>query len=324
MGKETDSLLEMMSQIDKQYGKGSVINGNSVIETKRLSTGSLKLDFITGGGWGLGRIASLLGAESSGKTTICIHTMIEAQKDYPDKKVVMIDTEHAFDRYYAESLGLIVDDMIISQPDSGEAALGIAEKLISTGKVSVCIIDSIAALVPQAELEGEMEDNQMGLQARLMSKGMRKLTGIVSKTDTVLIFTNQTREKIGVMYGNPTTYPGGNAEKFYSSIRVELSKKQGEKSGDTVLTSIVTCKTIKNKLASPFQKCDFEIRFGEGIDKASEIIDLCVFKGIIEVSGSWYSYDGTRIGQGLLNVKSILKDNPNLIDELETKLREQI
>lgn len=316
-----DSISDALLSIEKMYGKGSVLEGNNIIEVERLSTGSLKLDEATGGGWGLGRMAEVYGVESSGKSTLCIHSMIEAQKKFPAKKVVMIDTEHAFDRYYAEKLGLDVDSIIISQPDSAEQALEIADRLISTGKISICIVDSIAAMSPQAELEGDMEDNQMGLLARVMSKGLRKLTGVVNKTQTVVIFTNQLREKIGIVYGLKETTPGGNAMKFYASQRIDMRKTIGEKSGELVLTSRVTCKVVKNKLAAPFKKCEFEIRYGEGIDNFSEIIDLCIEKGLIKASGSWYSYEDTKLGQGLINVKEILKDNIELFNELKSKLK---
>ena len=322
VAKEKDALDLAIDTLNKRYGKGAVLTGDETVITERIGTGSLGLDLITGGGYGIGRIVELFGPESSGKTTLCIHAMVEAQKNFPNKKVAVVDTEHAFDKTYAESLGLKMDEVIISQPSSGEEALEIAETLIRTGKLSICLIDSVAALTPQKEIDGEMGDSNMGLHARLMSQACKKLTGPVSKTGTVLFFTNQMRLKIGLVFGDPRTTTGGEALKFYASMRIELSKKQGEKDGDEVLTSHVTCKTVKNKLAPPFRKCEFEIRFGEGIDRLGEILELAVNCGIIKKTGSWYSYGETKLGQGSVGVKELLKDNKELAQEIEDNVME--
>ena len=323
MAEEKDPLLDVLASMDKRFGKGAVIVGDTVIQTERQKTGSLGMDIITGGGWGKGRMVEIYAPESSGKTTLCIHTMIQAQKDNPDKRVAFIDAEHAFDRNYAEHLGLDMSQVIISQPDSGEQALEIAEALIASGKISVCVIDSVAALTPKSEIEGEMGDSKMGLHARLMSQACRKLTAVVSKTNTVLLWTNQIRMKIGVMFGSPETVPGGEALKFYASIRVDMRKSKGDTDSDGhVINSKVKAKTIKNKLAPPFQVTEFDIVFGEGIDKASEILAIAENLGIIKKGGSWFSYGDTKLGQGAANVKDLLRDNPELSDEIEYKIRE--
>ena len=323
MAEEKDPLLDVLASMDKRFGKGAVIVGDTVIQTERQSTGSLGIDIITGGGWGKGRMVEIYGPESSGKTTLCIHTMIQAQIDSPDKKVAFIDAEHAFDRNYAEHLGLDMSQVIISQPDSGEQALEIAEALIASGKISVCVIDSVAALTPRAEIEGEMGDSKMGLHARLMSQACRKLTGVVSKTNTVLLWTNQIRMKIGVMFGSPETVPGGEALKFYASTRIDIRKSKGDEDKDgNVINSHVKVKTIKNKLAPPFQITKFDIVFGEGIDRASEILAIGEEIGIIEKKGSWFNYGETKLGQGGVNVKQLLSDNPELSEEIETKIRQ--
>jgi recombination protein RecA len=323
MAEEKDPLLDVLASMDKRFGKGAVIVGDTVIQTERQSTGSLGIDIITGGGWGKGRMVEIFGPESSGKTTLCIHTMIQAQKDSPEKRVAFIDAEHAFDRNYAENLGLDMSQVIISQPDSGEQALEIAEALIASGKISVCIIDSVAALTPKAEIEGEMGDSKMGLHARLMSQACRKLTGVVSKTNTVLLWTNQIRMKIGVMFGSPETVPGGEALKFYASTRIDIRKSKGDEDKDgNVINSHVKVKTIKNKLAPPFQVTKFDIVFGEGIDRSSEILAIGEDIGIIEKKGSWFNYGDTKLGQGGVNVKQLLKDNPELSEEIEIKIRE--
>ena len=322
MAEVKDPLLDVIANMDKRFGKGAVIIGDTVIQTERQKTGSLGMDIITGGGWGKGRMVEIFAPESSGKTTLCIHTMIQAQKDNPDQKVVFIDAEHAFDRNYAEHLGLDMSQVIISQPDSGEQALEIAEALIASGKISVCVIDSVAALTPRAEIEGEMGDSKMGLHARLMSQACRKLTGVVSKTNTVLLWTNQIRMKIGVMFGSPETVPGGEALKFYASIRVDMRKSKGDDDSDgNRINSKVKAKTIKNKLAAPFQVTEFDIVFGEGIDRASEILAIAENIGIIKKGGSWFSYGETKLGQGAANVKELLRDNPELSDEIEIKIR---
>jgi recombination protein RecA len=323
MAEEKDPLLDVLASMDKRFGKGAVIVGDTVIQTERQKTGSLGMDIITGGGWGKGRMVEIYAPESSGKTTLCIHTMIQAQKDNPDKRVAFIDAEHAFDRNYAEHLGLDMSQVIISQPDSGEQALEIAEALIASGKISVCVIDSVAALTPKSEIEGEMGDSKMGLHARLMSQACRKLTAVVSKTNTVLLWTNQIRMKIGVMFGSPETVPGGEALKFYASIRVDMRKSKGDDDSDgNRINSKVKAKTIKNKLAPPFQVTEFDIVFGEGIDRASEILAIAENLGIIKKGGSWFSYGDTKLGQGAANAKDLLRDNPELSDEIEYKIRE--
>jgi recombination protein RecA len=323
MAEVKDPLLDVIANMDKRFGKGAVIVGDTVIQTERQKTGSLGMDIITGGGWGKGRMVEIFAPESSGKTTLCIHTMIQAQKDNPEQKVAFIDAEHAFDRNYAENLGLDMSQVIISQPDSGEQALEIAEALIASGKISVCVIDSVAALTPKAEIEGEMGDSKMGLHARLMSQACRKLTGVVSKTNTVLLWTNQIRMKIGVMFGSPETVPGGEALKFYASIRVDMRKSKGDDDSDgNRINSKVKAKTIKNKLAAPFQVTEFDIVFGEGIDRASEVLAIGENIGIIKKGGSWFSYGDTKLGQGGANVKELLRDNPELSDEIEYKIRE--
>lgn len=323
MAEEKDPLLDVIASMDKRFGKGAVIVGDTVIQTERQKTGSLGMDIITGGGWGKGRMVEIFAPESSGKTTLCIHTMIQAQKDNPDQKVAFIDAEHAFDRNYAEHLGLDMSQVIISQPDSGEQALEIAEALIASGKISVCVIDSVAALTPKAEIEGEMGDSKMGLHARLMSQACRKLTAVVSKTNTVLLWTNQIRMKIGVMFGSPETVPGGEALKFYASIRVDMRKSKGDDDSDgNRINSKVKAKTIKNKLAPPFQVTEFDIVFGEGIDRASEILAIAENLGIIKKGGSWFSYGDTKLGQGAANVKDLLRDNIELCDEIESTIRQ--
>lgn len=323
MAEEKDPLLDVLASMDKRFGKGAVIVGDTVIQTERQSTGSLGVDIITGGGWGKGRMVEIYGPESSGKTTLCIHTMIQAQHDTPEKRVAFIDAEHAFDRNYAEHLGLDMSQVIVSQPDSGEQALEIAEALIASGKISVCVIDSVAALTPKSEIEGEMGDSKMGLHARLMSQACRKLTGVVSRTNTVLLWTNQIRMKIGVMFGSPETVPGGEALKFYASTRIDIRKSKGDEDKDgNVINSHVKVKTIKNKLAPPFQVTKFDIVFGEGIDRSSEILSIGEAIGIIEKKGSWFNYGETKLGQGGTNVKQLLSDNPELSDEIENKIRE--
>lgn len=320
MADVKDPLIEAMAALDKQFGKGATIMGDTVIKTERMKTGSLGLDIITGGGYGKGRMVEVYAPESSGKTTLAIHAMVEAQKT--GGAVAVIDVEHAFDRLYAENLGLDMSKVIFSQPDSGEQALEIAEKLISTGKLAFLLIDSIAALVPQAELDGSMGDNKMGLHAKLMSQACRKLTGVIGKTNTVVFWTNQIREKIGVMFGSPETTPGGNAMKFYASIRLDMRKSAGEKDADgTVVNSKVKVKTVKNKLAPPFRVTEFNIIFGEGIDKLGELVDWGETAGFVKKSGSWYSYGETKLGQGKDKVRELLQDNPELAEELEANIR---
>jgi len=320
MAEEKDPLLEALALLDKKFGKGATIMGDAVVNTERRKTGSLGLDIITGGGWGRGRIVEVFAPESSGKTTLAIHTMVESQR--AGGTVAFIDAEHAFDRQYAEALGLDMSTVIMAQPSNGEEALEIAETLISTGKIDICVIDSVAALTPRAEIEGEMGDSKMGLHARLMSQACRKLTSTISKTNTVVYFTNQIREKIGVMFGNPEVTTGGNALKFFASIRIDMRKKQGEKDASGgVVTNRVTVKTVKNKLAPPFKKCEFDIIFGQGIDRIGEIIEWGVEIDLIKKAGSWYSYGDTKLGQGTTGIRTLLQDNPELTDELEAKIR---
>ncbi|KAL9277776.1 putative ATP diphosphatase [Arabidopsis thaliana] len=320
MAETKDPLELALEQLDKKYGKGATVMGDTVIKTERRKTGSLGLDIITGGGYGRGRMVEVYAPESSGKTTLAIHAMVESQK--VGGVVAVVDTEHAFDRSYAEALGLDMSKVIFSQPSSGEEALEIADTLISTGRIDFCLIDSVAALVPQSELEGDMGDSKMGLHARLMSQACRKLTGTISKTKTVVFWTNQLREKIGVMFGNPETTTGGNALKFYASIRLDMRKKQGDKDSDgQIFNSKVTVKTVKNKLAPPFRVAEFNILFGKGIDKIGELIDWGVTANLIDKSGSWYSYNGTKLGQGENKVRELLEDNPELAEELEANIR---
>lgn len=319
----SEKLTKALENIFKKHGKESVVQGDEPVECNRIPTGSLGLDIITGGGYPEGRHIEIMAPESSGKTTVAIHGMIQAQKKYPDKRVAMIDAEHAFDRDYAENLGLKMDEVLIVQPDNGEQGLEIADELIESGEISFMVIDSIAALTPKAEIEGEMGDSKMGLHARLMSQACRKLTAKCNKTGTVIFWTNQLREKIGVMFGNPETTTGGNAMKFYASIRIDLRKKQGtdlDADGE-IRNSKVTAKTIKNKTAPPFRKCEFDILFGEGIDFASELLFYGEKAGIVAKAGSWYSYDGTKLGQGAQAVKQLMRDNPEMMEEIENKIR---
>jgi recombination protein RecA len=323
---KSNSLQSKLDEITKKHGLGSVMSGNELINIERISTGSLGLDIITGGGWGVGKIVEVYGPESSGKTTVSIHGMVEAQKAFPNKRVAIIDAEHALDRNYCKSLGLDMSKVIISQPDNGEQGIDIAIALMESGEISFLLIDSVAALIPKAELEGEMTNSAMGSQARLMSKACRMLTGLANKTGTIVYFTNQLRDKIGVMFGNPEITTGGNALKFYASIRIDIRKKQGEKDkeSDEVKDIVVTCKTVKNKLAPPFRKCVFNIEFGKGIDKASEILEIGLHVGLIKRSGSHYSYKDTKIGNGVAAAKTMLNDNPQLMEEIEGIIRSQI
>lgn len=319
----SENLSKALDNIMKKYGKGSVLTGNEKVEIERIPTGSLGLDNITGGGYPLGRFIEIYAPESSGKTTICIHAMIEAQKKYPNKRVAIIDAEHAFDRDYAESVGLNMNEVLISQPSCGEEGLDIANDLIESGEISLVVIDSIAALTPKKEIEGNVGDSVLGLHARLMSQSCRILTSKANNTNTVVLWTNQLREKIGVIFGPNEVTTGGNAMKFYASIRIDLRKKQGsdlDENGD-ILNSKVTAKTVKNKTYPPFRKCEFDILFGEGIDKVSELLYYGEKSGIIKKAGSWYSYDGVKLGQGAQSVKSLMRDNPEMMDEIENKIR---
>ena len=315
------ALQAAMSKIEKDFGKGSIMKlGDERIEdVEVIPTGSIALNAALGvGGYPKGRIIEIYGPESSGKTTLAIHAIAEAQKQ--GGIAAFIDAEHAFDRFYAKSLGVDVDNLWISQPDNGEQALEIADQLIRSSAIDIIVIDSVAALTPKAEIEGDMGDNKVGLQARLMSQALRKLTATVSKTKTTCIFINQLREKIGVMFGNPETTTGGNALKFYASVRLDIRKANAIKDGDSVVGNLVRVKVIKNKVAPPFRKAEFEIMFGEGISRVGEIVDLGVEYGILKKSGSWFSYEESRIGQGRDAVKAVLKDNPELCDEIADKI----
>jgi len=312
-----------IDKIDKDYGKGTIMKmgDKAVIDVPVISSGSITLDQALGvGGYPRGRVIEIYGPESSGKTTLAIHAIAEAQK--AGGIAAIIDAEHAFDRSYAEKLGVDVETLLISQPDSGEQALEIADQLIRSSAIDIVVIDSVAALTPKAEIEGEMGDNKLGLQARLMSQALRKLTANISRTNTCCIFINQLREKIGVMFGNPETTTGGNALKFYSSVRVDIRRIAQLKDGDESTGNRVRVKVVKNKLAPPFRKAEFDIIFGEGISLTGEIIDLGVEQNIIKKSGSWFSYGDTKLGQGREAVRTLLMDNPELADELQGKIRE--
>ncbi|MGL4852621.1 MAG: recombinase RecA [Phocaeicola sp.] len=319
------ALQAAMDKIEKNFGKGSIMkmNADSVQEVDVVPSGSIALNAALGvGGYPKGRIIEIYGPESSGKTTLAIHAIAEAQK--AGGIAAFIDAEHAFDRFYAAKLGVDIDNLWISQPDNGEQALEIAEQLIRSSAIDIIVIDSVAALTPKAEIEGEMGENKVGLQARLMSQALRKLTSAISKTNTTCIFINQLREKIGVMFGNPETTTGGNALKFYSSVRLDIRRASQLKDGDEVIGNQVRVKVIKNKVAAPFRKAEFDIMFGEGISKAGEIIDLGADMGIIKKSGSWYSYNETKLGQGRDAAKQCIKDNPELAEELEALIFEAL
>ena len=316
------ALESALGQIERQFGKGSIMKmGDSSREVMpSVSTGSLGLDIALGiGGLPYGRIVEIYGPESSGKTTLCLQVMAEAQK--AGKTVAIVDAEHALDPQYAEKLGVNLDDLLVSQPDTGEQALEIADNLVRSGAVDILIIDSVAALTPKAEIEGEMGDSRMGLQARLMSQALRKLTGTISKTNCCVIFINQLREKIGVMFGNPETTTGGNALKFYASVRVDIRRSTQIKDGDRVMGNRTRVKVVKNKVAPPFRTAEFDIMYGLGISKAGELIDLGVEHDILTKSGSWFSYGETRLGQGRDTVKQLFIDNPELAEEVELKIR---
>ena len=319
------ALQAAMSKIEKDFGKGSIMRmGDEKIENVEvIPTGSLGLDVAMGvGGYPKGRIIEIYGPESSGKTTLAIHAIAEAQKQ--GGIAAFIDAEHAFDRFYAEKLGVDVDNLWISQPDNGEQALQIADQLISSSAVDILVVDSVAALTPKKEIEGDMGESAVGLQARLMSQALRKLTATISKTNTCCIFINQLREKIGVMFGNPETTTGGNALKFYSSVRLDIRRVTSLKDGDNIIGNHVRVKVVKNKVAPPFRKSEFDIMFGVGINKIGEIVDLGVEFGIIQKSGSWYSYNGSKLGQGRDATMTLLRDNPELCEELEGLIKEAI
>ncbi len=323
--KKLKALEATLGNIEKNYGKGTIMKlGENVAESiPSISTGSIGLDYALGiGGLPKGRVVEIYGPESSGKTTLALHVIAEAQKN--GGIAAFIDAEHAFDRFYAEKLGVDTQNLLISQPDHGEQALEITDNLIRSGAIDVIVIDSVAALTPKSEIDGEMGDSKMGLQARLMSQALRKLTANIGKTNTICIFINQLREKIGIMFGNPETTTGGNALKFYSSVRLDIRKISQIKDTDEVSGNRVRVKVVKNKVAPPFRKAEFDIIYGEGISKIGEIIDLGVEHGVIKKSGSWFSYGDTKLGQGRDTVKKILKDNPDLVEELETKIFEKL
>ena len=326
MSSEKEAKLKALQltldKLDKAYGKGTVMKmgDKAVEEVETISSGSLGLDLALGvNGYPRGRVIEIYGPESSGKTTLTLHAIAEAQK--AGGIAAFIDAEHAFDRFYAQKLGVDIDNLIISQPDNGEQALEIAENLIRSGAIDIVVIDSVAALTPKSEIEGEMGDSKMGLHARLMSQALRKLTGTISKTNCTVFFINQLREKIGVMFGNPETTTGGNALKFYASVRLDIRRSTQIKDGDNVIGNRTKVKVVKNKVAPPFKVAEFDIMYGEGISKTGEILDLAVEFEIIKKAGSWFSYGDTKLGQGRDSVKVLIKDNPELADELEQKIK---
>ena len=321
---DKDKMLDqVLADIEKQFGKGAImrLGGSETREIDVISTGSLSLDIALGvGGYPKGRIVEIYGPESSGKTTFALHAIAEVQKK--GGRAAFIDAEHALDPVYAKNLGVNIDNLLLSQPDTGEQALEICEALVRSQAISIVVIDSVAALVPQAEIEGEMGDSHVGLQARLMSQALRKLSGTINKTNTIVIFINQLREKVGVMFSNPETTPGGRALKFYSSVRLEVRRAEQIKQGDSVVGNKTVIKVVKNKVAPPFKTANVDIMYGEGVSKEGELVDLATEAAIIEKSGAWYSYNGEKIGQGKENVKALFKQNIVLRDEIETKVRE--
>jgi recombination protein RecA len=329
MSKELEAkqkaLALTMEKIEKTYGKGTIMKlGDApIIDIESISTGSIGIDLALGvGGLPKGRVIEIYGPESSGKTTLTLHAIAEAQKK--GGIAAFIDAEHAFDRFYAQKLGVDIDNLLISQPDCGEQALEIADNLIRSAAIDILVIDSVAALTPKSEIEGEMGDSKLGLQARLMSQALRKMTATISKSGCICVFINQLRDKIGVMFGSPETTTGGNALKFYSSVRIDIRRSTQIKDGDRTIGNRTRVKIVKNKVAPPFRGAQFDIMYGEGISKTGEIIDMGVEHNIIEKSGSWFSYDGTKLGQGRESVRKILKDNPDLADQLEKKIKDSI
>ena len=322
--KEQDKALEqVLADIEKQFGKGSImkLGSDAHLNIEATSSGSITLDVALGvGGYPKGRIVEIYGPESSGKTTFALHAIAEVQKN--GGRAAFIDAEHALDPVYAQNLGVNLDELLLSQPDTGEQALDICEALVRSEIIDLIVIDSVAALVPQAEIEGEMGDAHVGLQARLMSQALRKLSGTLNKTKTTAIFINQLREKVGVMFGNPETTPGGRALKFYSSIRLEVRRAEQIKQGDKIMGNKTNVKVVKNKVAPPFRTATLDIMYGEGVSREGEIVDLATEIGVLEKSGAWYSYNGEKVGQGKENVKAVLKDTPELRDELEYMIRE--
>ncbi|WP_338732192.1 recombinase RecA [Mangrovimonas cancribranchiae] len=330
MSNEKDAKLKALKltldKLDKAYGKGTVMkmSDQAIVDVDAISTGSLGLDLALGvGGYPRGRVIEIYGPESSGKTTLTLHAIAEAQK--AGGIAAFIDAEHAFDRFYAEKLGVDIDNLIISQPDHGEQALEIADNLVRSGAIDIIVVDSVAALTPKSEIEGEMGDSKMGLHARLMSQALRKLTASISKTNCTMVFINQLREKIGVMFGNPETTTGGNALKFYASVRLDIRRStQIKDSNGEVSGNKTRVKVVKNKVAPPFKTAEFDIMYGEGVSKVGEILDIAVDYNVVKKSGSWFSYGDTKLGQGRDAVKALIKDNPELMEELEEKIKEEI
>lgn len=323
--KKDELLNDAIKAIEKQYGKGSImkLGDRAAVEIDAISSGSIKIDEALGiGGYPKGRIIEIYGPESSGKTTLALHAIAEIQKK--GGRAAFIDAENAIDPIYAQKLGVNIDELILSQPDSGEQALDITEMLVKSGAIDLVVVDSVAALVPQAELDGEMGDSQVGLQARLMSKAMRKLSGVMNKSECTAIFINQLREKVGVVYGNPETTPGGRALKFYSSVRLDIRRSEAIKNGSDIIGNKVNVKIVKNKVAPPFKTASIEIMYGEGISYIAELIDLCVDRDIIMKSGAWFSYNGEKLGQGKEAAKNSIRNNPELMEELKTKLNEKL
>ena len=317
------TLDQVLNDIEKQFGKGSImkLGDNSHMQVDVVSSGCLSLDIALGvGGYPKGRIVEIFGPESSGKTTFALQAIAEHQK--LGGKAAFIDAEHALDPVYAKRLGVNIDELLLSQPDTGEQALEICDALVKSNAISIIVIDSVAALVPQAEIDGDMGDSHVGLQARLMSQALRKLSGTINKTNTTVIFINQLREKVGVMFGNPETTTGGRALKFYSTIRLEIRRKEQLKFGDGVVGNKTSLKVVKNKVAPPFRACEVDIMYGEGVSREGELLDLASDAGIVEKTGAWYAYEGEKLGQGKENAKVVLKDNPDLAKEIETKVRE--